>query len=77
MTKAQEKVLREWLDPETGGTMPADCRAAGLAALEELDKLRELLVEQKLLTASYVTDLGQMTRERDEARALAVAKEKS
>jgi len=36
-----EEVLAQYLDPETGGTLPREYREAGLAVLDDLENLRE------------------------------------
>ncbi len=59
MTPTYEETLRQWLDEETGGTMPREVREAGLAVLAELSKQR----------AELFRLLHHPERERDEARA--------
>ncbi len=36
-----EETLRQWLDPELGGTMPREIREAGLALLSRLADIED------------------------------------
>ncbi len=69
-----EETLEQWLDPQSGGTMPAEVREAGLAVLAQLAEARAEVgrLQGEVLKWTALTKTERQFRETTEARLKAV-----